>query len=258
MAKSLGLEEALNALPVKVRARGYRPAESIFTLMGLLQSGGVALDDVSLIASDEGLRDMLGEIPASNTLGRFLKRFTNRTIHQLGWVTLDIDSFFLESQKSDVKMNYEGEWGYNPVAVMCAEVKMPVAGLFRAGNASPMGNLAGLMKRVLSAMEGMKVRFRSDSAGFQAKVVRVLRAAGVDYTITARKDAAVMEAIRSIPAGNWKRYEGGAWKDRETELAEADNQDGAVPPDPTGRGGGAAVEVCVVEVVGGVSLSQGV
>ena len=79
---------------------------------------------------------------------------------------------------------------------------MPVAGLFRAGNASPMGNLAGLMKRVLSAMRGMKVRFRSDSAGFQAKVVRVLRAAGVDYTITARKDAAVMEAIRSIPAGN--------------------------------------------------------
>ena len=135
---------------------------------------------------------------------------------------------------------------------------MPVAGLFRAGNASPMGNLAGLMKRVLSAMRGMKVRFRSDSAGFQAKVVRVLRAAGVDYTITARKDAAVMEAIRSIPAGNRKRYEGGAWKDRETELAEADNQDGAVPPDPTGRGGGAAVEVCVVEVVGGVSLSQGV
>ena len=237
MAKSLGLEKVLNALPVKERARGYRPAESIFTLMGLLQSGGVALDDVSLMSSDEGLRALLGELPASNTLGKFLKRFTNRTIHQLGriqlatavkliracnlsWVTLDIDSFFLESQKSDVKMNYEGEWGCNPVAVTCAEIKTPVAGLFRAGNASPMGNLAGLMKRVLVAMKGMKIRFRSDSAGFQAGVVRVLREAGADYTITARKDAAVMETIRSIPAGSWKRYEGGVWEDRATEIAE--------------------------------------
>jgi hypothetical protein len=38
MAKSLGLEKVLNALPVKERARGYRPAESIFTLMGLCVS----------------------------------------------------------------------------------------------------------------------------------------------------------------------------------------------------------------------------
>jgi hypothetical protein len=31
---------------------------------------------------------------------------------------------------------------------------------------------------------------------------------------------AVMEAIRSISAGNWTRYVGGAWKDREMEMAE--------------------------------------
>jgi hypothetical protein len=70
MAKSLGLEEKLNGLPVKERARGYPPAETIFSLMGMLQSGGVALDDIDLLNGDEGLRELLGEIPGGEYGGR--------------------------------------------------------------------------------------------------------------------------------------------------------------------------------------------
>ena len=72
MARSLGLEEQLNALPVKKRERGYKPAESALALMGLLQSGGKALDDVSILRGDEGLHELLGEVPAANTLGEYL------------------------------------------------------------------------------------------------------------------------------------------------------------------------------------------
>jgi hypothetical protein len=237
MARRLGLEEELNALPIKERERGYKPAEAAFTLMGMLQSGGVALDDVSLLKGDEGLRELLGEIPAANTLGEYLRRYTARTVCGLGriqlktaakviracgmkTVTLDVDSFFLESQKWDVKMNYDGLRGYNPVAVTCAELKMPMAGLFRPGNASPMANLAGLLKRVLRALPGIKLRVRSDSAGYQAGVVRVLRKHGADFTVTARKDDGVMETIHGIAKDAWKKYEGGAWENRETEIAE--------------------------------------
>ncbi len=237
MARSLGLEEKLNALPIKERERGYKPAETILTLMGLLQAGGRALDDVSLLRGDEGLRRLLGEIPAANTLGELLRRFTLTTVFRLGkvqlWLaaavikalrmkalTLDIDAFFLESQKSDVEMNYEGLWGYNPVAVTCAELKMPMAGLFRTGNASPMANLAGLLKRVMEALPGMGIRVRSDSAGYQSGVVRVLHKAKAHFTITARHDDGVMETIRAIPRNAWSRYEGGAWPNRETEMSE--------------------------------------
>jgi hypothetical protein len=100
---------------------------------------------------------------AANTTGEFLRRFCNRTIWGLGkivletgvkiiracgikCVTLDVDAFFLESQKAEVQMNYEGLWGYNPVAVTCAELKMPLAGIFRDGNASPMADLRGLLR----------------------------------------------------------------------------------------------------------------
>lgn len=237
MAKSLGLEEKLNALPVKERARGYKPAETIFSIMGLLQAGGVALDDIGLLSGDEGLKELLGAFPAANTLGEFLRRFRNSTIYHLGkiqletavkvikaaWlksVIVDVDAFFLESQKSDAMMNYEGLEGYAPVAVTCAELKMPLAGLFRPGNASAMANLAGLLDRALLALEGIAVRVRSDSAGYQAEVVRVVRARGARFTITARKDEAVLETIRAIPKKGWKRYDGGAWENRPSEIAE--------------------------------------
>ncbi len=117
-------------------------------------------------------------------------------------------------------MNYEGEWGYNPVAVTCAELKMPLAGLFRAGNASPMAHLGGLLERVLGRLEGKKIRVRSDSAGYQAGVVRVIQNAGADFTITVRKDKAVLETIRSIPSYAWKICENEAWGNRVTEMAE--------------------------------------
>ena len=236
-ARSLGLEEKLNALPLKERERGYKPAEMILTLMGLLQAGGRALDDVSLLRGDEGLRQLLGDIPAANTIGEGLRRFSLTTVYRIGQVqlatavdviracklkaiTLDVDAFFLESQKADVAMNYEGLWGYNPVAVTCAELKMPMAGLFRPGNASPMANLAGLLKRVIKALPGMAIRVRSDSAGYQAGVVRVFREARADFTITARHDDAVVETIEGIAKKSWRKYEGGAWKNRETEIAE--------------------------------------
>lgn len=237
MAKTLGLEEQFNVLPLKERARGYSPAESAFALMGLIQSGGEALDDVSLLKGDEGLGELWGNIPASNTLGEWLRRFGCKTVQQLGRiqlataakviracklprVTLDVDSFFLESQKSDVEMNYEGLWGYNPVAVTCAELKMPMAGIFRRGTASPMANIAALLKRTMAALPGIKLRVRSDSAGFQAKVVRVLRDGKADFTITMRKDENVMGAIYGIPGKNWQPYKTGAWKNRVCEIAE--------------------------------------
>ena len=241
MGKSLGLEEELDALPLKERERGYSPAESIFTLMGLIVAGGVALDDISLLQSDEGLKALWGDVPASNTLGETLRRFGGTTVYRLAEVigqaavkvirakglkrvTLDIDALMVESQKADVRMNYDGEWGYCPVMVSCAELKMPVAGLFRPGNASPMANLAGLLERVIEVLKyefpTLEIIVRSDSAGYQAKVVRVCEEAKVHFTITARKDTAVIETIRSIPKKAWRSYEAPAYPHQNTEIAE--------------------------------------
>jgi len=243
MGKSLGLEKGLNRVLawVKKRDRGYTPAESAFTLMGILQAGGNALDDVRLLAGDEGLRVLWGAIPAANTLGEFLRHFTGTLVYRLGAlvlatgiqgikrigfksITIDIDAFMLESQKEGVLMNYDGLKGFEPVVCSCAELRMPLAGLFRPGNASPMANLRGLLSRVIEALKkaipGLKILVRSDSAGYQAGVIGECQRAGVDFTITVRKDPAVMETIRTVSPESWRSYAHAAYPGRQTEIAE--------------------------------------
>jgi hypothetical protein len=61
---------------------------------------------------------------------------------------------------------------------------------------------------------------RSDSAGYQATVVRVCERYGAEFTITARKDEAVVTTIQSIPKKAWERFEDVAWQGRLTEMAE--------------------------------------
>jgi len=237
MGKALGLEKKLNGLRLKERERGYAPAETIFSLMGIQHAGGAALDDVEVLKRDEGLRRLVGAIPAANTLGEFLRRFTTRTLYGLGRivantavavmraarlkeVTLDIDAFTVESQKGNAEMNYKGEVGFTPVMVTCAELKMPVAGLFRRGAASAQANLEWLLKRVMERLSGMKITVRSDSAGYQAKLVKLCERTAADFTITADKDRAVMETIKAIPDEKWRPYEDTAYANRIQEIAE--------------------------------------
>ena len=66
-------------------------------MMGLLQAGGVALDDVSLLRGDEGL-ELLGGMPAANTMGDFLRRFGNRTIY-----TIMVQNLVLPRRKCTVR-----------------------------------------------------------------------------------------------------------------------------------------------------------
>jgi len=241
MAQSLGVAEGFNRLAIKERSSGYTPAEVGMTLLGIIAAGGEALDDVALLRGDEGLRLLIGELPAANTLGEWLRRFKGKSrwaleglvietavavirARGLQTVTLDVDAFFCESQKWNAGMNYEGLWGYCPMAITCAELKMPVAGLFRPGEASPMADIAGLLERVVQRLKqqcpGIPIQLRSDSAGYQAGVVRVCQRYGVDFTITARKDEAVRTTIASIPKKAWQRFEDVAWEGRVTEIAE--------------------------------------
>jgi len=116
MGRSLGLDRALDALKVKERRRGYTTAEAGFALMGLIIAGGEALDDVQHVSQDAGMGELLVPMPAANTLGQYLGRFTKGLLCRLGWIqlnlavkvirlmklkriTLDIDAFFIESQK---------------------------------------------------------------------------------------------------------------------------------------------------------------
>jgi hypothetical protein len=70
------------------------------------------------------------------------------------------------------------------------------------------------------ALPDLLITIRSDSAGYQAGMVRLCQQTGVDYTLTVRKDPAVMETIRSMAKKQWRSYEHAAYPGRHTEIAE--------------------------------------
>ena len=162
----------------------------------------------------------LSGLPAANSFGEFLRRFTKRTLQRFGdivsqqavgslkagrTITLDIDSSIIESDKKDAKRTYKGVDGYNPILAWIDEFDAFVGGVFREGNASPQSHIASLVRychRRIPA--GVKVRLRSDSAGYQLSVMKTCRRYGYEFAIRADLDASVRATIECIPDHAWQ------------------------------------------------------
>jgi hypothetical protein len=227
LAHQWGLWESVNDIPgLQERERIHRPADYMISLVLMLAAGGNALDDVDVLRGDPGLRQILGgPLAAPNSLGPFLRKFDRSALYRLSLlssalaleslrrknlseVTLDIDSTLIEANKELAHKTFKGFPGYNPLLAWIAEANVWISGVFREGNSSPQSHLLPLLKhceRLLPA--GTKLRFRSDSAGYQIKLMKHFHTRGHLFTITADQDAAVRATIAAIPEKAWKIIE---------------------------------------------------
>ena len=222
LAHHIGLIAALDELPGLWKRQGtYTSSDYILGLALTLASGGEGLDDTRVLAGDKGLSQMaLPGIPAANSFGEFLRRFTKRTLQRLGdivsrqaacglkpgqTITLDIDSSVIASDKKDAKRTYKGIDGYNPLLAWIDELDVFMGGAFREGNASPQSHIASLLRYCHRRMPAdIKVRLRSDSAGYQIKVMQTCTRYGYEFAIRADLDAAVRATIERIPDHAWQ------------------------------------------------------
>jgi hypothetical protein len=106
---------------LKQRDRGLSEAESILAITGTVALGATCLDDLAVARSDHAQEELRGfAVPAPQTAGSFLKRFTLghirqldkalRTVHLRAFgllgitpgdrVTLDFDSTYIRSYSS--------------------------------------------------------------------------------------------------------------------------------------------------------------
>lgn len=222
LAHQIGLIKKLDAIP------GFWKRDGVLTtsdyVMGLaltLAAGGEGLDDIRLLAKDPGLKRLVfPHLPAANSVGRFLKRFGHRTLLRLGEAaispallalkpgktyTLDMDATLIESQKEDAKKTYKGFEGYDPVLAWIAEENVFVGGVFRDGNASPQSNLVSLLRWSWRRLpKGIKLRLRSDSAGYRLDLLKFCHDKKIEVAIGADLDAAVVKVIETIPDNAWK------------------------------------------------------
>jgi hypothetical protein len=214
----------LDAVPgIWERQGKYRTSDYVMSLALTLIAGGESLEDTRLLREDGGLQGWLWEnLPAPNSLGDFLRRHSHRTISRLGRVnarqvrrllakrsdktlTLDIDSSLVEADKKEAQKTYKGFDGYNPLLAWLDEPNVFLSGIFRPGNSSPQSHLRSLTaqcRRLLA--EGTKLRLRSDSAAYNAEVLRYCDKHDIEFSITADLDAAVMASIEAIPDEKWQ------------------------------------------------------
>lgn len=222
LAHQTGVIKALDDITGLWRRQGeYQTSDYVISLALTLIAGGEGLDDTRLLRADEGLRRLvLADMPAANSHGRFLRRFTHRTIHHLGRaatglalknlpadgpITVDIDASLIESDKKAAKTTYKGFDGYNPVLAWLAEADVFVGGVFRDGNASPQCHLLSLLRYCGGCLPpGREVRVRSDSAGYRLDLIELCLRRNWCFTIAADLDAAVREAIDAVPEKDWR------------------------------------------------------
>jgi len=213
------------------RTGSYRTSDYVMGLAMTVIAGGEGLDDTRLLRKDPGIeRLVFPSLPAANSFGRFLRRFTHRTLHRLGEVatdlalknihghkllTLDVDSTVVESDKDGAKMTYKQVTGYNPVLAWLAEPDVFLAGVFRDGNAAPQSHILSLLRHCCKRLpKGIPLRLRSDSAGYRLDVIDFCHRHGIAFAIGIDLDPAVREAIDKIPEKHWRIMV----RDKETYL----------------------------------------
>ena len=232
LAVGLGILEAVDrCLPKPGSNAGYKASEYVFPLVLMLNGGGRSLEDSRVIRQDEGLREVLplARIPSPDAIGDWLRRMGAgkgleglQSVNQrllkramqydgIKGYTLDIDATGIMAQKEEAKMSYKGFKGYMPMVGHLAENGMVVGDEFREGNDLPSARNLDFIKHCRKQLpKGKKLKaLRSDSAGYQADIINYCEQKGIEYGIGAVLDEAVMGAIESIEADDWKPYQNG-------------------------------------------------
>jgi len=235
MAQALKLPQVIDQeLPLAGSGHSYSPSRFVLPLTIMLHGGGKKLEDLRELRGEVSLCQLMEmeKMPAACTVGDWLRRMgeNSRGLSGLGRVnahmvkkvlkkdpraeyTLDQDATIIESEKYEALYTYKKEKGYQPFLSCLFESGLIIDDDFRDGNVPAGFGALEAMKRCDRKMpEGKRIAcYRGDSASYQAKVINycfLTDRYGKKklFTITADKDAAVMQAIKAIPQKEWQCY----------------------------------------------------
>lgn len=218
-------------LPKPGSGAGYKASEYVFPLILMFNGGGRSLEDMRVIRSDTGLREVLSldRVASSDATGDWLRRMgesegllglerSNRRFLKRGLkydglkdYTLDMDATGIESHKESALFTYKGYPGYMPIVGHLAEHGLIVSEEFREGNQAPSSRNLEFLKHCIKQMpKGKRIkRFRADAASYQADIINYCNKEGIKFAIGADLDEAVLTAIESIPEWEWESYKTG-------------------------------------------------
>jgi len=239
------------ALPVLIRrhvdlgvSTGANPAGKVMTLVAGMCAGADSIEDMDMLRTG-GTHRLFGGIYAPSTLGSFLRSFTHGHVRQLQAasrrftanliphaglvppgepvVYLDIDSKVKQvygPAKQGASFGYTKVRGLHfQIVTASTPASRPVviATRLRKGSAGSGKGAHWLVAEAIRAVREAgvtaQVLVRADSAFFSAKLVKAIRAAGAQHSITVANTKPIRAAISQIPENAWKpiKYRNAVW-----------------------------------------------
>src|SRR5690606_34275452 len=246
LTQKLGVAELVDGHVTATKAGAVNASAKALTVIGSALAGGDCIDDVAALAAG-ATRRLFDGVRAPSTVGTWLRSFIWAQVRQLdavtrillarAWaaglgpdldadLTIDIDSTVVETyglaKQGATKFGYTGVRGYHPLIASLADTGELLHARLRGGNATS-GRGAGTfvaetIARVRDAGAQGDRTLRAASGFYSGAVVAACRRAGVAFSITARKNAAIRCAIAAIDDDAWTPIP--YWIDGGADVAE--------------------------------------
>lgn len=225
-ARAVGLCDVLEeCLRLKERARGLSDEQFVMGMAESIALGADCLDELAVNRADAAQADLRGfEIPAPQTAGVWLRRFTRGHIRQLDKalaraqhnaytaagvdkVTLDFDSTYVFSRsrrRQGVDRTWKKGYALHPLLCFDAETGSAVHARLRRGKAGASTGISSFVTEALRAVpDGVEVRARFDSGFYSGALFSQLEETGVTYLCGAPLFAPLIQAASEIADEYW-------------------------------------------------------
>ena len=218
------------------------------------------IDDADVLRSGSTEVVLGCTVKAPSTLGTFLRSFQWGHVRQLdrvsrdllarAWaagagpgddpLTIDLDSTVCETyglaKEGAQRHNYAGQRGYHPLFAIASDTGDVLMARLRQGRANTARGAANFLRETVSRVRCAgatgQLTIRADSGFYNYDIVKVCRAKGIRYSITARQHQSLRDLIEAIPEQDWEHipyWMEGAADVAETEYSPFESKPDAVP-----------------------------
>jgi len=217
--------EVNDCVGLKQRRRGLSEGQFVAAMAESIALGATCLDDLAVGRADVAQEMLRGfAVPAPQTAGAWLRRFTGGHVRQLdkalaavvrrayvaagvSEVTLDFDSTYIFSRskrREGADRTYKKGYALHPMLCFDAGSGAAVHARLRRGRSGASTGIATFVSEALRRVPtGVGVRARFDSGFYSGPLFDQLEAAGVTYLCGVPLTPRVLEAATAIADECW-------------------------------------------------------
>jgi hypothetical protein len=236
LAERLGLSELVNdSVSLGNGVPGAaQPGRKIMTLIHGMLAGADRIDQMNVLRAGSTQMILGHRVMAPSTLGTFLRAFTFGHVRQLdhvldvaltrawaagagpgeGPLVIDIDSFVGEvygGLKDGAAYGYTHVLGYHPIIATRADTGEVLHIRWGTGSANTQRGVKRFVEELLARVRRAGYRgqivIRADSGFENQKVMGLLHARGIAFSIAVKQHKAIRAVIDQIPESDWAAVE---------------------------------------------------